>query len=126
MLRLSELVAIENIVIADHDGPSLTALERMTADTQALCLMTNILLEQAKLEEWQQLSPAVQAAETDLRASAARQLQHVAAYIESGNCPKSAELELALVEWNQKVPSPAENDRPRLVRRVIEQIRQFP
>ena len=126
MLRLSELVAIENIVIADQGGPSLTALERMTADTQALCLMTNILLEQAKLEEWQQLSPAVQAAEIDLRASAARQLQQVAVYVESGFCPKSAELELAFAEWDRKVPSPAENDRPRLVRRVIEQIRQYP
>ena len=65
----------------------------MTADTQALCLMTDILLEQTKLEEWQRLSPPVQAAEIALRASAAKQLQQVAAYVETGHCPKSAELE---------------------------------
>ena len=126
MLRLSELVAVENMVIPNQQGPSLTALERMTADTQALCLMTDILLEQAKMEEWERLSPAVQAAETVLRATAARQLQQAAAYVETGHCPKSAELEYAFAEWNQIVPPPAENDRPRLVRRVIDQVRQFP
>jgi multidrug resistance protein MdtO len=126
LLRLSELVAIENIVISDQAGPSLSALERMTADTQALCLMTDILLEQAKLEEWQRLSSPVQEAEMVLRASAARQLQHVAAYVETGHCPKSAELESAFTEWSRIVPPPAENDRPRLVRRVIDQVRQYP
>ncbi len=126
LLRLSELVAIENIVIPDQEGPSLTVLERMTADTQALCLMTDILLEQAKLEEWERLSPAVQEAEIVLRASAARQLQLVATYVEIGHCPKSAELESAFTAWSQIVPPPAENDRPRLVRRVIDQVRQFP
>jgi multidrug resistance protein MdtO len=126
MLRLSELVAFEHIVIPSQGGPSLSALERMTADTQALCLMTDILLEQTKLEEWQRLSLPVQAAEMALRASAARQLQHVATYVETGHCPKSAELELAFAEWNRIAPPQAENDRPRLVRRVIERVRQYP
>jgi multidrug resistance protein MdtO len=126
MLRLSELVAIENMVISDQQGPSLSALERMTADTQALCLMTDILLEHTKLEEWQRLSPPVQEAEIALRSSAARQLQHMAAYVETGHCPKSVELESAFAEWNRIAPPQAENDRPRLVRRVIDQVRQFP
>lgn len=126
MLRLSELVAIENIVINDQEGPSLTALERMTADTQALCLMTEILLAQAKLEEWERLSPQVQAAEITLRACGARQLQHVAAYVETGHCPQSAELETAFSEWSRIIPPTSENDRPRLVRRVVDQIRQYP
>ena len=126
MLRLSELVAIENIVINDQEGPSLTALERRTADTQALCLMTEILLAQAKLEEWERLSPQVQAAEITLRACGARQLQHVAAYVETGHCPQSAELETAFSEWSRIIPPTSENDRPRLVRRVVDQIRQYP
>jgi multidrug resistance protein MdtO len=126
MLRLSELVAFEHIVIPSQAGPSLSSLERMTAETQALCLMTDILLEQTKLEEWQRLNLPVQEAEITLRASAARQLQHVAIYVETGNCPKSAELESAFAEWNRIAPPQAENDRPRLMRRVVEQIRQFP
>ena len=126
MLRLSELVAFEHIVIPIQTGPSLSALERMTAETQALCLMTNILLEQTKLEEWQRLSLQVQEAEITLRTSAARQLQHVATYVETGHCPKSAELESAFAEWNRIAPPQAENDRPRLVRRVIDQVRQYP
>jgi uncharacterized membrane protein YccC len=126
MLRLSELVAFEHIIIPTQAGPSLSALERMTADTQALCLITAILQEQTKLEEWQRLSPPVQEAEIALRASAARQLQYVATYVETGHCPKSGELELAFAEWNRIAPPQAENDRPRLVRRVIDQVRQFP
>jgi hypothetical protein len=61
-----------------------------------------------------------------LRTSAARQLQNVAAYVETGHCPKSGELEPAFAEWDRIAPPQEENDRPRLVRRVIDQVRQFP
>jgi len=67
----------------------------------------------------------IQEAEFALRACEARQLQLVAVYIETGHCPQSAELESAFTEWSRIIPPPAENDRPRLVRRIVEQIRQF-
>jgi multidrug resistance protein MdtO len=125
-LRLSELVGIENIVVRNQGGIAISTLENATANTQALCLMSTALLSRTKQEEWQQLSPPVQAAELALRASGAKQLQQVAAYVETGHCPKSADLESAFAEWSRIIPPPAENDRPRLIRRVVEQIRQFP
>jgi len=125
-LRLSELVGIENIVVRNEGGISLSLLEKATANTQVLCLMSVALWSKTKQEEWQQLSPAVQEAEIALRSCATSQLQQVAAYIENGSCPKSAELELAFAEWSRTIPPPADNDRPRLVGRLVQQIRQFP
>jgi multidrug resistance protein MdtO len=125
-LRLTELLGIESMVVRNESGISLSALERLTANTQALCLMTSAMFAQTKIEEWQQLDPSVQQAENVLRTCAARQLQQVAAYVETSHCPKSVELEVALEDWNKKIPPPEQNDRPRLVRRVVDQVRLFP
>ncbi len=125
-LRLSELVGIENIVVRNESGISLSLLEEVTANTQVLCLLSVAIWSKTKQEEWQQLSPAVQAAEMALRSCAMRQLQQMAAYIETGRCPKSVELESAFAEWSRIIPPPADNDRPRLVGRLVQQIRQFP
>jgi len=121
-LRLSELVGIENIVVRHQGGIAISTLENVTANTQVLCLMSVAIWSKTKQEEWQLLSPPVQAAEIALRASGARQLQRVAVYIETGHFPKSADLESTFAEWSRIIPPPEENDRPRLVRRIVEQI----
>jgi len=124
-LRLSELTVFEN---AKTDGPenlSPSVLERLTSHTQALCLMTMALLRKTKLEEWQRLEAPVQQAETLLRSSAAEQLQNVAAFIETGQPPKPNGFESNVTAWEYTVARVADNDRPRLVRRFIEQIGQL-
>jgi hypothetical protein len=87
--------------------------------------MTTALLRKTKLEEWQQLDELAQQAEIVLRTGAAEELQHVAAFVETGKPSKSNGLESAFTTWNQTVAQVTENDRPRLVRRLIEQIRQL-
>ncbi len=124
-LRLSELTVFENTKTDRPENLSLSVLERLTSHTQALCLMTTALLRKTKLEEWQRLEAPAQQAETVLRASAAEQLQHVAAFIETSQPLKSNGLESNFTTWNHAVAHVTDNDRPRLVRRLVEQIRQL-
>jgi multidrug resistance protein MdtO len=122
-LRLSELIGFENTKTDRPENLSPSVLERLASNTQALCLMTTALLRKTKLEEWQRLEEPVQQAETVLRTGAAEELQHVAAFVETGLPSKSNGLEPVFTTWNQTVAQVTENDRPRLVRRLIEQIR---
>ncbi|HEY4414703.1 MAG TPA: FUSC family protein [Verrucomicrobiae bacterium] len=124
-LRLSELVGIENIIVRNESGISVSELEQATANTQALCLMTTALLSKTKLEEWERLEPAVQQAETALRISAADRLQHVATFIEKGQPLKPDTLEATFAGWNHAEAQVKDNDRPRLVRRVVDQIQSL-
>jgi len=123
-LRLAELVAIENVIIEGPEHLSSARLERMTANTQALSLMTIALLSRTKIEEWQQFDPAVQQAESVLRIKAAEQLEQMAVFIERGRPGKLVEIEPAYDVWNHAVAHVTGNDRPRLVRRVVLQIQE--
>lgn len=124
-LRLSELTVFENVKTDKPETFSPSGLERLASHTQALCLMATALLRKTKLEEWQRLEEPVQQAETDLRMSAAEQLQHVASFVETGQPPKPNGLESNFTTWKHAVAQVTDNDRPRLVRRLIEQIGQL-
>ena len=121
-LRLSELTVFENVKTDKPDNLSPSVLERLASQTQALCLMTTALLRKTKLEEWRRLEEPAQQAETVLRSSAAKQLQNIAAFIETGQPPKPNGLESNFMTWNHAVAHVTDNDRPRLVRRLVEQI----
>ena len=124
-LRLSELIVFENAKTDRPASLSPVVLEHLASHIQALYLMTTALLRKTKLEEWRRLEEPVQRAEIVLRMSAVEQLQHVAAFVETGQPSKSNDLESAFTTWNHKVAQATENDRPRLVRRLIEQIKQL-
>jgi multidrug resistance protein MdtO len=124
-LRLSELIVFENAKTDKSDNLSSSVLERLASHSQAACLMTTALLRKTKLEEWQQLKEPVQQAEIVLRMSAAEQLQHVAAFVETGQPSKSNGLESTFTAWNHIVAQVTENDRPRLVRRLVELIQHL-
>jgi multidrug resistance protein MdtO len=124
-LRLSELIVFENAKTDKPDNLSSSVLEQLASHTQAACLMATTLLRKTKLEEWQQLEKPAQQAETVLRLSAAEQLQHVAAFVETGQPSKSNGLESTFAAWNHTVAQVTENDRPRLVRRLVELIQHL-
>ncbi|HEV2694502.1 MAG TPA: FUSC family protein [Verrucomicrobiae bacterium] len=124
-LRLSELVVTEQVTPADHEHISPAALEHITAHTQSLSLMTSALFAKTKLEDWQRLDPAAQQAELELRTRAADQLRQAAGFIETSRPIKSTDMEGAFAAWNRTVTNITDNDRPRLVRRVIQQVRQI-
>jgi multidrug resistance protein MdtO len=121
-LHFSEVMIFEQGGRATGDGFPPPRLECMVANTQTLSLMIAVLLDKTKLEEWEQLEKPVQAAELVLRTNVADQLEQIAASLENRPAPKAGDLQASLVAWNQLAPPATQNDRPRLMRRVIEQI----
>jgi multidrug resistance protein MdtO len=123
-LRLSELALFEG---SETDGPpklSPSSLQAIAEQAQAACLIGTALSTETELAEWQRLGQPAQEAETALRASVAKKLEGIATFIESGQHSEAGDFESALVNWN-RVVAPAEgNDRARLLRSLVEQIRQ--
>jgi hypothetical protein len=58
-----------------------------------------------------------------LRVVVAGRLQRMAVCVENGQPMPPDNLESAFVKWNLAASSIVENDRPRLVRRLVNQIR---
>ena len=121
-LRLSELVVIEDAIIHEPTGVPSSTLERITAHTQSLYLMTTVLLGDVKLEEWRRLAVPVQEAEQNLRQQAATHLEHVADYIQTNRPHPHDELGPVFHIWNHAAAHAPGNDRPRLIRRLVGQL----
>jgi len=120
-ITLSELMIFEQ-----RNSDTLTAfsparLENMVAGSQALSLMIMALHGRAKLEEWQRQEPAAQSTEIVLRAKAAEYLEQTAVFLESEKLPDASGLEAASQTWTKIVMPVTNNDRPRLVRRILAQ-----
>jgi multidrug resistance protein MdtO len=124
-LRLSELMAIEAAPIPGRARVTTTALEHLTAHTQSLSLMTTALFAHTKLEEWEQLPPPVQKAELGLREHASTQLERVASFVERGQPVPPCDLAASFDAWHTVADTVTRNDRPRLVRRIIGQIKEL-
>jgi multidrug resistance protein MdtO len=125
VLLLSEQAAVENTMFRTPKSFSTPMLEHFTAHIQALGLITTALLRRTKLEEWQRLDAPVQASESRLRNVIACELEYTASFVEQGEHPRQCNLEAALAAWNAATASVTGNDRPRLVRRAVEQVRQI-
>ena len=124
-LRLSELVASDSVRPMDQPTLSPATLEHITAHTQALSLMTTALFAKTKLEDWQRLDPATQAAELQLCARAADRLRQMATYLDGGPRSLTSDLDETYTAWNRCTSSVPGNDRPRLIRRIVRQIQQL-
>ena len=124
-LRLSELAVIEDAIIHNRVGISPVVLERMAAHTQSLSLISFILSGKTKMEEWQRLDRPVQEAEVALRAKAAEQLEQFAVFAESGKVWIVPGIHAAYDTWHATALTVTGNDRPRLVRRMIAQVREL-
>ncbi|HTV42148.1 MAG TPA: FUSC family protein [Candidatus Sulfotelmatobacter sp.] len=122
VMVLSEQATVENVMFDNPKNFSTTLLERINSRVQALGLIATALLRRTKLEEWRLLSPAAQASEADLRVVVASYLQRMAASVESAQPLRPCDLESAFAKWNQSAASIVENDRPRLVRRLVRQV----
>jgi multidrug resistance protein MdtO len=122
VLVLSEQAAVENVMFDNPKTFSSTLMEHITSHVQALGLITTGLLRRTKLEEWQHLNQPVQASEAELRDAVADQLQRVAASVESCQPLSSCDLDSAFAKWNLTAAGITGNDRPRLVRRLVNQV----
>ena len=125
VLVLSEQAAIEDIMFDNPKKLSTCLAERITSHVQALGLIATALLRRTKLEEWQLLNEATQASESDLRLAAADHLRSMATSVETGQPSPYDSLDSAFAKWNLTAASIVENDRPRLVRRLIDQIQSL-
>jgi multidrug resistance protein MdtO len=125
VLVLSEQAAVENVVFDNSSGFASARLPRLTAHVQALCLIATALFRKTKLEEWQQLPPPVQVAEAALRAEMSGYLKQAAVSVHTGRRPGACALESTLAAWQDTTQQTTGNDRPRLVRRLVAQIREL-
>jgi multidrug resistance protein MdtO len=121
-LVLSEQAGVENVVFHNPKGFAPVMLEHLTVHVQAMTLITTGLLRRTKLEEWQRLDKPAQSSESALRAAVSDYLQRTAALVESGRPIVPIELESACTKWNLAVADIQGNDRPRLVRRLVDQV----
>jgi hypothetical protein len=123
VLVLSEQATVENVMFRTAKSFDPVLLEHFTAHIQAMCLITTALLRRTKLEEWERLGEPVQVAETALRGTIADHLDRAAVFVEHGQRPEECHIESALAAWNEQAAHVTGNDRPRLVRRLVEQVR---
>ena len=119
---LSEQATIEDTMFDNPKNFSSCLAERITSHVQALGLIATALLRRTKVEEWQMLGQAAQASETELRMAVAKHLNQMAVSVETGQAQPLCNLETSLVKWNQAAEGIVGNDRPRLVRRLVNQV----
>jgi len=125
ILLFSEQATVESIMFRNSEEFSPAVLENLTAHIQALTLISTALLRRTKLEEWQRLDPAVQAAEFAVRRAVAAYLDALAGTIETQRHPMTPELGAVLAEWNRATWNVTGNDRPRLVNRLVNQTQRL-
>jgi hypothetical protein len=122
VMVLSEQAIIEDIMFDNAKTFSSCRAERITSHVQALGLIATALLRRTKIEEWRLLNEAAQASESELRTGVADYLRRMAASVETGNPSPPDNLEPVFAKWNFAAAGIVENDRPRLVRRLVDQI----
>ena len=124
-VRLSELAVIENVPLPGQKRITTAMLERLNSHTQALSLMMTALFAKTKLEEWQRLDRPVQEAELALRQRASQQLHRLAGFVEKGQPLPPCDVAATYAAWDTVAAHATGNDRPRLIRRIIAQIKQL-
>jgi multidrug resistance protein MdtO len=122
---LAEQAAVENVTFDNPKSFSSALQERIASHAQAIALITTALLRRTKLEEWQLLNQSAQASETELRDAVADHLQHMAVSVENARPLPPDNLEPAFAKWNLTAASIVGNDRPRLVRRLVNQVQSL-
>jgi len=122
VLVLSEQANVENVMFGDPKRFPSTLLDHISSHVQALSLIATALLRRTKLEEWGLLDQRARAAETELRNGVADYLKRIAASVENRQSFPLSNLESALAKWNLTAAGIVDNDRPRLVRRLVSQV----
>jgi multidrug resistance protein MdtO len=125
VLVLSEQTAVENVMFDNPKTFSSTLLEHITSHVQSLGLITTALLRRTKLEEWQMLNRSAQASEAELRGDVADYLKRLAVSVESHQSLPPDNLDSACAKWNRAAAGIVGNDRPRLVRRLVNQVQSL-
>jgi multidrug resistance protein MdtO len=122
VMVLSEQATIENVMFDNPKNFSSRLAEHITSHIQSLGLLSTALLRRTKIEEWQLLDQPAQASESELRVNVADHLRRMAASVETGQPLPSDGLGFAFAKWNLTAEGLVENDRPRLVRRLVNQV----
>lgn len=125
VMILSEQATVENVMFDNPRNFSTTVLEHITSHAQSLGLITTALLRRTKLEEWQLLNRPAQACEAELRTAVADHLKHLAVSVENRHPLPPDNLDSAFVKWNRAAADIVGNDRPRLIRRLVNQVQSL-
>lgn len=126
VMVLSEQATVENVMFDNPKTFSSTLMEHITSHVQSLGLIVTALLRRTKLEEWQLLDQPARASEAELRGAVADHLQCLAASVENQQSLPDCKMEAVLyAKWNLAASQIAGNDRPRLVRRLVDQVERL-
>jgi multidrug resistance protein MdtO len=125
ILILSEQATVESVTLMNPKRFSPSLIEHLTAHMQALGLITTALLRRTKLEEWEGLDKSQQIEEFTLRTSLSQYLRRYADFVGHGQRPEPDDYEAAFTKWNLAAANITGNDRPRLVRRLVDQIQRM-
>ena len=122
-LHLSELTLFEG---DKTDGPpelSPSSLQAIAEQAQAISLISTALLTETELAEWQRLKHPAREAEIALRANIAKKLESSANFLETGQPAEAVDFGPELTNLNRVAVQVEGNDRIRLLRGLVEQIR---
>jgi uncharacterized membrane protein YccC len=122
VMLLSEQASVENVMFDNPRNFSTTVLEHITSHVQSLGLIATALLRRTKLEEWQLLNESERASEAELRSVVAGYLQGMAASVETRRPLPPGNFESACAKWRRTAAGIVGNDRPRVVRRLVDQV----
>jgi hypothetical protein len=126
VLVLSEQSAVENVMFDNPKIFSSTLIEHIASHIQSLGLISTALMRRTKLEEWQLLNQSAQSSEAELRLMIAEYMRCLAASVENHQSFPGCQLDSAVVaKWNSAAPPGVGNDRPRLVRRLVDQVQSL-
>jgi uncharacterized membrane protein YccC len=122
--RYAELTQFEFEESPDHDRTSFANLETTLSRAEDVFAAASSLTSEQSWNEWQQLTSAVQIAESELRNAAAKRIEDA-----TTNDPAKdldhANLSIALTRWNETMVRPAPDSRTALVSRIAAEVQHL-
>ena len=122
--RYVELTQFELEESPDSDRTSLGNLETTLSDAERVFVTATSLFSDHALDEWQQLPPAAQIAESELRNAAAKRIED-ATTNDPAKDLDDANLSIALTRWNGTVVQPAPDSRTALVSQIAAEVQHL-
>jgi multidrug resistance protein MdtO len=121
--RLAELAGLESSEGLDRENSAPFGLEDIGEHAQAVYLIATTLTGEVEFEAWRRMDAKAKGADAALRVGIADQLRRVALFVEKGELLGAAGLASALTVREEEIEQIPEEDRRRLLRRLIQEMK---
>ena len=122
--RYVELTEFEFEDSRQGDRTSLGNLKTTLSRAEEVFVSASSLASEQAWDEWQQLPPSAQIAESELRNAAAKRIED-ATTSGTGKDMDSANLSIALTRWNETVVRPAPDIRTARVSKIVAEVQHL-